>query len=111
MTSEHSKGQAQAGNAAPAKDATGEPVDVVERDIRHPDPATDKVDKTITPSLSRATSRMPRNCGTKPRTWRKSSTDNRVVNFFNQLMNDTASGFGTCAPGISTARARCLRIL
>ncbi|MDT8906187.1 hypothetical protein V9K90_18690 [Pseudomonas sp. CCNWLW56] len=49
MTSEHSKGQAQAGNAAPAKDATGEPVDVVERDIRHPDPATDKVDKTITP--------------------------------------------------------------
>jgi hypothetical protein len=49
MTTEHSKAQGQAGNNAPAKDATGDPVDVVERDVRHPDPATDKVDKTITP--------------------------------------------------------------
>lgn len=49
MTIEHSKGQTQPGNNAPAKDASGEPVDVVERDVRQPDSATDKVDKTITP--------------------------------------------------------------
>ncbi|MCL6701218.1 hypothetical protein [Pseudomonas sp. T1.Ur] len=49
MTIEQAKGQTPAGNSAPAKDASGEPVDVVERDVRHPDPATDKVDKTITP--------------------------------------------------------------
>ncbi|MFW9268088.1 hypothetical protein J3P80_09150 [Pseudomonas sp. D2-30] len=49
MTNEHSKGQTQADNHAPAKDATGAPVPVVERDVHHPDPATDKVDKTITP--------------------------------------------------------------
>ncbi|WLG94173.1 hypothetical protein [Pseudomonas sp. FP198] len=49
MTSEHSKTVSQVGNNAPAKDAAGDPVDVVERDVHHPDPATDKVDKTITP--------------------------------------------------------------
>ncbi|WP_434562444.1 hypothetical protein J3P95_09510 [Pseudomonas sp. Z5-35] len=49
MTPEHSKGQTPVGNAAPAKDAVGEPVPVVERDVQRPDPATDKVDKTITP--------------------------------------------------------------
>jgi hypothetical protein len=47
MTTEHSKVQSQVGNNA--KDAVGDPVDVVERDVRHPDPATDKVDKAITP--------------------------------------------------------------
>ncbi|MBC3361832.1 hypothetical protein [Pseudomonas sp. SWRI154] len=49
MTTEHSKEQAQPGNSAPAKDAADDPVPVVERDVHHPDAATDKVDKTITP--------------------------------------------------------------
>ena len=49
MTIEHAKGQPQPGSSAPAKDATGDPVPVVERDVQRPDPATDKVDKTITP--------------------------------------------------------------
>ena len=53
MTTEHSNVQAQTGLGAPAKDATGEPVAVVERDVRQPDPATDKVDKTITPKSIR----------------------------------------------------------
>ncbi|MBT2337640.1 hypothetical protein J7E36_00545 [Pseudomonas fluorescens] len=38
----------------PAKDASGEPVAVVERDIHHPDPATEKVDKVITPKSIRS---------------------------------------------------------
>jgi len=46
MTIQHSDKDA---GAMPAKDASGEPVAVVERDIRRPDPSTDKVDKTITP--------------------------------------------------------------
>ncbi|KHK63170.1 MULTISPECIES: hypothetical protein [Pseudomonas] len=49
MTNEHSKGHTPVDNAAPAKDATGAAVPVVERDVHQPDPATDKVDRTITP--------------------------------------------------------------
>jgi hypothetical protein len=49
MTNEHSKGQTAVERDAPAKDATGAPVPVVERDVCQPDPATDDVDKTITP--------------------------------------------------------------
>ncbi|MDO7897059.1 hypothetical protein [Pseudomonas citrulli] len=53
MTTQDSRGQARASEKAgsmPAKDASGEPVPVVERDIHQPDPATDKVDKAITPT-------------------------------------------------------------
>lgn len=46
MTTQHSDKETA---AMPAKDASGEPVPVVERDIRRPDPDTDKVDKVITP--------------------------------------------------------------
>jgi len=46
MTTQHSDKEA---GAVPTKDASGEPVPVVERDIRRPDPDTDKVDKVITP--------------------------------------------------------------
>ncbi|MCE0459875.1 hypothetical protein LCU97_00345 [Pseudomonas sp. 20TX0172] len=46
MTTQHSDKKA---GAMPAKDASGEPVPVVERNIRRPDPDTDKVDKAITP--------------------------------------------------------------
>jgi hypothetical protein len=38
----------------PAKDASGKPVDVVERDIRYEGGDTEQVDKVITPSSTRA---------------------------------------------------------
>jgi hypothetical protein len=52
MKTQDSNGQTrpdEGAGAMPAKDASGEPVAVVERDVRQPDPATDKVDKVITP--------------------------------------------------------------
>lgn len=51
MTTQRSDKEA---GALPAKDASGEPVPVVERDIRRPDPDTDKVDKVITPTSIRS---------------------------------------------------------
>ncbi|WP_434705719.1 hypothetical protein J3P85_10290 [Pseudomonas sp. Z1-12] len=49
MTTKPSKGQTQPGNSTQAQDASGEPVPVVQRDVHRPEPATDQVDKTITP--------------------------------------------------------------
>lgn len=47
MTTQHTDKEE---GAMPAKDASGEPVPVVERDIHRPDPDTDKIDKVITPT-------------------------------------------------------------
>jgi hypothetical protein len=49
MTTHKTKGQAGAATM-PAKDASGEPVEVVKRDIQDPNQATDKVDKAVTPT-------------------------------------------------------------
>lgn len=35
---------------APARDTSGELVDVVERDLEHPNPATREIDEVITPT-------------------------------------------------------------
>ncbi|MHA6492708.1 hypothetical protein ACX0MV_05590 [Pseudomonas borbori] len=40
----------QQNSDAPARDQTGEPVDVVRKDIERPNPATEQVDKAITPT-------------------------------------------------------------
>ncbi|EJL02633.1 hypothetical protein PflQ2_1782 [Pseudomonas fluorescens Q2-87] len=57
MTTQQSNGQARPGEGAgavPAKDANGEPVEVVKRDIQDPNQATDNVDKAVTPTSIRS---------------------------------------------------------
>ena len=46
MSSEYEQSQPN----APTTDTSGKPVDVVERDIESPDPATREVDEVITPT-------------------------------------------------------------